>query len=220
MAAGRLRVVSSMRRLTVGDVVALVDRGNYARLSKINWYIRYGTPHTSIRVDGKQKHIAMAHYVLDVPPDMRIVYKDGNKLNLQRANLDAIPAAIHRRASRPARAKRQSKYGHISSRYKGVTHYDREWWVSRISINGKNKSLGYFYDEVTAARAYDRAALENFGEHAYRNFPELPPLTGFIGRKRPYVVGSEPVKRGKGRRPPPDEDSDFDNTYDDSPFMG
>lgn len=214
-------VMTSMRRVRFGtDNAALVDNNNHARLSKMKWYLRQGTAHRSLVIDGKQKHIPMAAYIIDIPAGMLVVYKDGNKLNLQRDNLAAIPADIHRRTSRPAQSKKQSKYGHVSSVYKGVTHYDRQWWVARIWIDGKNKSLGYFSDEVTAARAYDRAVLEHFGEHAYRNFPELPSLTGFIGRKRPYVVGSESSKRVKGkgksipgatRRPPSDEESDFDD---------
>ena len=44
-------------------------------------------------------------------------------------------------------------------------------WVSKISVQGKSVHLGYFENEISAARAYDRAALKHRGQYAYLNFP-------------------------------------------------
>ena len=53
------------------------------------------------------------------------------------------------------------KRKNCSSKYKGVCwHSYWKKWVARIRIKGKLKSLGYFHDEVEAAKAYDKAALE------------------------------------------------------------
>jgi hypothetical protein len=35
-----------------------------------------------------------------------------------------------------------------------------------------HRHLGRFGDEIAAAQAYDEAARELFGEHAYLNFPD------------------------------------------------
>ena len=39
-------------------------------------------------------------------------------------------------------------------------------------MDGKNRSLGRFRDELAAAEAYDEAARELFGEYARLNFPD------------------------------------------------
>ena len=59
-------------------------------------------------------------------------------------------------------------------RYKGVCWYPRDKkWEARIGVNGKTHRLGRFVAEIDAARAYNKAALEHFGEFAVLNIIEL-----------------------------------------------
>ena len=45
-------------------------------------------------------------------------------------------------------------------------------WAARISAGALGKiNIGYFDDEVDAAKAYDRKAVELHGEFATLNFP-------------------------------------------------
>ena len=56
------------------------------------------------------------------------------------------------------------------SRYKGVSLIKRNRkWQASIKISDKNKNLGYFTTPEAAAEAYDKAALQHYGEFACTN---------------------------------------------------
>lgn len=59
-----------------------------------------------------------------------------------------------------------------NSGFKGVS-WDkaRGKWQAGIGLNGTRKALGRFDSAEDAARAYDAAALANYGEFAALNFP-------------------------------------------------
>ncbi len=56
------------------------------------------------------------------------------------------------------------------SLYRGVTFHNRKW-LAQICIQRKPKCLGYFATQEEAAQAYDKRALELFGDKAKLNFP-------------------------------------------------
>jgi DNA-binding transcriptional MerR regulator len=60
-----------------------------------------------------------------------------------------------------------------SSRFKGV-HWEKRTksWRARIQVDGKTRNLGRFGDQIAAAVAYDEAAQQWFGQHAWLNFPD------------------------------------------------
>jgi hypothetical protein len=58
-----------------------------------------------------------------------------------------------------------------SSRYKGVSwNKQRDNWRVRITVNGKEIHLGFYHNEINAAKAYDEAAKKYYGEFACGNF--------------------------------------------------
>jgi hypothetical protein len=54
------------------------------------------------------------------------------------------------------------------SKYKGV-RAKREKWQAGICVGGKYRNLGVYVDEISAAKAYNKAALELFSEFAKIN---------------------------------------------------
>jgi len=58
------------------------------------------------------------------------------------------------------------------SRYRGVSKSKTiNKWIARIRKHNHWFHLGTFYDEKSAARAYDSAAMRMYGEHCFLNFP-------------------------------------------------
>jgi hypothetical protein len=103
-------------------------------------------------------------------PDLQIGHANGDSLDCRRKNL--IVRTIQQRLW--SSQKRRTANGEdCTSRFKGVSWIRREQkWRARIKIDGKETYLGRFLDEVDAAYAYDEAAREHFGEHAWLNFPD------------------------------------------------
>lgn len=89
-------------------------------------------------------------------------HADHDGLNNQRSNLRAADTAQNNYNQRP-------RIG-TASRYKGVTwHKKVRKWQATIKLGGRCVYLGVYTSEEDAARAYDVAALEAYGERAYLN---------------------------------------------------
>lgn len=87
---------------------------------------------------------------------------DNNKLNNQKSNLRIVTPHQN--------AMNMSKRKGCSSIYKGVIwDKSRNKWQSKIKLNGKTIHLGRFTNEKDAAKAYDNAAKQKFGEYALIN---------------------------------------------------
>ncbi|MSR87538.1 hypothetical protein EXS70_05250, partial [Candidatus Peribacteria bacterium] len=49
-------------------------------------------------------------------------------------------------------------------------HKNMRKWMASIGFHGKRISCGYFMNEREAAKAYDKKAIELFGEYSLTNF--------------------------------------------------
>jgi flagellar basal body rod protein FlgC len=105
----------------------------------------------------------MHRLIMNTPDGMDTDHINSNGLDNRRQNL-----RICTHAENLANRKKQISN---TSGYKGVS-WDKSCkkWAANISICGKYKKLGRFTDLVEAARAYDAAAKEVYGEFAKPNF--------------------------------------------------
>lgn len=103
---------------------------------------------------------------MDCPKDMQVDHIYHDTLDNRRSNLRICTPSEN---SRNTRSLRES-----SSTYKGVSFFRRNGkWRSTIWYNGKQVSLGYFFNEIEAAKAYDKASLAYYKDFSCLNFPEL-----------------------------------------------
>jgi HNH endonuclease len=148
------------------DQVALVDDADFEYLSQYSWRAAWN-PNTSSFYAVRGHQIVCMHRELllglKTGRDVQVDHKNHDTLDNRRENLRLVTN------SQNMQNKRKRASG--SSKYKGVVwrKKKRTWWA-RINIGGgRNVSLGTYKDETLAARAYDRAAVQHFGEFACTN---------------------------------------------------
>jgi hypothetical protein len=151
--------------------VALVDDHDYEALmslgkwqAKVEAHATYAF-HRFLARDG-QKHNWGMHAVIMGTRGNKIVvdHIDGNGLNNQRSNLRRATQTQNHGNSR----KRSDA---LHSSFRGVTK-NGKYWRAIIRANNVRRNIGYFPTAEAAARAYDQAAIELFGEFANLNFPK------------------------------------------------
>lgn len=154
-------------KLTQGKV-AIVDDEDYALVSQYKWWahkirnIYYVQAHEP----KNNKKIRMHRLIMGIAdPKVGIDHINGNGLDNRKNNL--------RIATKSQNGMNQKPQKNRSSKFKGIYwNKNAKKWQAQIKINKKNKYLGLFNIETEAAKSYDIAAKELFGEFARLNFNE------------------------------------------------
>ena len=150
---------------------AIVDAEDYERVSRYKWCLsRTGNQLYAYRKH-RGKTIRMHQFIMKPPKGMVVDHIDGNGLNNRRSNL--------RICTRPENNLNRRRNPNTATGFKGVWRDKKtgKYWA-HTQLKGKRIRLGAFDTAVEAAHAYDRKAIELFGEFARLNFPEDHPPTG------------------------------------------
>ena len=150
---------------------AIVDPEDYERLNKHKWHVVWGSKTyyavRNLRIGKKRIAIKMHREIIDPPEPLVVDHINHKGFDNRRANLR--PATRAQNAMNKSIAATSSG----SSKYRGVTwHKNIKKWQAHIGVNYKQIIIGYFDDEIEAAKAYDKAAKIHHGEFAVLNFKE------------------------------------------------
>lgn len=144
-------------------LLLLVDDEDYLRCKALTWCLN---KHLYATSRFGQERVMLHRFVLWMFDDDKrhVDHKDTNPLNCQKYNLR--PCTV------PQNHAHSVKRKGTSSLFKGVCwRASRNKWIAAIKLKGFQTYLGSFNDEDDAAKAYDLAALQEYGEFAVLNFP-------------------------------------------------
>ncbi|MFI5473137.1 HNH endonuclease [Streptomyces cacaoi] len=151
--------------LTSGGI-ALVDDEDFDRVVETGSWYAHKSLNTSYATQnyrpdgGKYTTRRMHSFITGLP---YVDHVNGNGLDNRRANLRAATASQNQANQRMRRDNR--------SGFRGVQHAPGDRWRALLIAKGQRISLGYYDAREDAARAYDAAAIDHFGEFARTNFP-------------------------------------------------
>jgi len=137
---------------------AIVDIKDYAKIKNYNWSLNHGY---AARNEGG-KTIYLHRLILSPKEGYETDHINRNKLDCRSSNLRIC-------TSKQNQFNKSGKKG--ISKYKGVSFSAgmKKPWKAMIFWCGKQKNLGFFASERSAASSYNKAAKELFGEFAYLN---------------------------------------------------
>jgi hypothetical protein len=152
--------------LTRGQA-AVVSSESYEAVSGVLWVAQWSRCTSGYYARGANSGALMHRVILSATRCRDVDHVNHDGLDNRVTNLRLVTKSENGRNSR-------SRSG--SSRFKGVSWYKaNRKWGCHITIpdpagaRGRLMFLGLFIDEEEAARVYDNAARELFGEHAFTN---------------------------------------------------
>jgi len=143
--------------------IAYVDYEDFDRIKDYKWFYeaRPNTVYVARWCPILKRLIRLHREILNAPKGITVDHIDGNGLNNTKANL-RLATTSQNGANTKSRARNKSGY-------KGVSRHQKDKWQVHLKCGNKKLYLGLFTDLKEAAKAYNIAALEHFGEFAKLN---------------------------------------------------
>lgn len=171
--------------------VSLIDGDDAPFVLKHKWYVQTARYKNDVRryaarrvkIDGAWKIVLLHREILNAPNKTHVDHINRDTLDNRRSNIRVCTVTQNL-------ANKVGNRG-ATSKYKGVYwNKARKKWAAEIMKDAKAYWLGFFLNEDEAARAYDAAAIEKFGEFARLNFSSTNsaiPIDAFINIGAPNV---------------------------------
>jgi len=146
-----------------------IDGEDFEKVKGFTWSINHKRDNAVVsKTKGKdRKGIKLHRLIMGADENSIVDHKDGNPLNNQKENLricDRTENNCNRKIS-----ILESK----TSKYKGVSFKsEQKKYIAQIQISGIKKHIGYFDNEIEAAKAYNKSAIKLHGEFARLNIIE------------------------------------------------
>lgn len=165
-----------MKKILVGKKEILLDDEDYKYLSNFKWkVIRKGNDwYASIKkmkgIGKRTTQIYLHEFLIDLENQDCIGFKNKNTLDNQRNNLFGVSKGYNLARTRKRLSTKEGKKP--TSIYKGVTQRIKKGktrWEVRISKDKSTIYLGSYNTQKEAAIAYNKEAMQLYGEHAYQN---------------------------------------------------
>lgn len=141
---------------------AFVDDEDYEIISKTKWYAGSRK--------GQDKYYAMNwkgrmhRFILKAKKNQEVDHINGNTLDNRKENL-RICDSSQNKANSVISSRNTSGYKGV---YRSKTNKHKKW-IANIKAYGVVYRLGYFHKKEDAAKAYNKKAIELFGEFARLN---------------------------------------------------
>ncbi|OYY20902.1 MAG: hypothetical protein B7Y69_09295 [Sphingobacteriia bacterium 35-40-8] len=141
---------------------AVIDAADVPLVNSFNWHATVigrsvYAGRTERLLDGKRVTVLLHRFIMAAPDSLQVDHRNGDGLDNQRVNL--------RLATRAQNNRNRRMNATSTSGVKGVRwHKRRGKWFAAITLDGKQRHLGYFLNTAEAAAAYAAASAQFHGD--------------------------------------------------------
>lgn len=171
------------------NLVAIIDKEDEEKILPHKWYAFGKENHKNpifwaarkTRIDGKQKTLLMHREILKPPENAVVDHINGDGLDNRKCNLRIATVSQNRANERSIRNRMGFRGVSLSSKGHKKPFY------AKIICNHRTYFLGHYETIEQAAMAYDKKAIELFGDFAVLNFPQQVSISNEINEAKEAI---------------------------------